>query len=630
MASAVIGALRINFSADTAEFRRNMTQAEKMAEKFGRSIGSSIRRSVLSFGAAAAAAAGPAALGLLVKSSIETISAQVDLAKRVGASVSAIQTLQETAKLAGASQEALSSTIGKLNQRLGEAARTGSGPTYEALKRLGLTAEELSAMDADVRIKALADRMSELGFTTQQQADTLKQFGVRNQEIINLFIEGSGAIERTRNELTQLGVILSDVDAQKVEEAGDSLDKLWQISQGLGNQLAVQLAPSIIEFVEGMTNWAKEGNKAKTIIDALRSAWNSLNAEWITGTALIETVTRRWQLAQEVIASFRFGQKGGVDWNAFRQAHEKAASDITQIWVNRDAQLAELKGPGVLLSGLEAHLNRINPLVQGVDAAIARIQKNTFGDDGGDNEAEKKEKEKRAKELADYQEHLASRLVTLQESLMTERETEIAEYEQRLLALEDFHSRGMLSDQEYRDALVRNSEQHAERLMDIDDDIARNNERNAKKQMDTYFDIADNIQSALSSLFGDSKAWAIAEAIINTATAITKALAVYGPTPQGFAAAAAAAAAGAAQLAAIRKQSSRGGGGGSPRVSKSSASEGRDSDRQQQSTQAAGGQTLFIRGLDPSQLYSGEAVRELAKRLIEYQRDGGKVVLAKA
>lgn len=63
--------------------------------------------------------------------------------------------------------------------------------------------------------------------------------------------------------------------------------------------------------------------------------------------------------------------------------------------------------------------------------------------------------------------------------------------------------------------------------------------------------MAGQVVGALGQMFGDNKAFAIAGAVINTAEAITKALAIYGPTPWGFAAAGVAAATGAAQIAAI-------------------------------------------------------------------------------
>lgn len=76
-----------------------------------------------------------------------------------------------------------------------------------------------------------------------------------------------------------------------------------------------------------------------------------------------------------------------------------------------------------------------------------------------------------------------------------------------------------------------------------------------------YTGMASDIAGSLSQVFGESKGFAIAQAIINTAEGITKALSAY-PPPFNFAAAAAVGAAGAAQIAAIRSTNKGGGGGG--------------------------------------------------------------------
>jgi hypothetical protein len=50
----------------------------------------------------------------------------------------------------------------------------------------------------------------------------------------------------------------------------------------------------------------------------------------------------------------------------------------------------------------------------------------------------------------------------------------------------------------------------------------------------------------------------------------------------------------------------------------------------QASAQAPSGptQTLQVAGISPGQLFSGQAVRDLASKLLDFQRDGGKVVFA--
>jgi TP901 family phage tail tape measure protein len=66
-----------------------------------------------------------------------------------------------------------------------------------------------------------------------------------------------------------------------------------------------------------------------------------------------------------------------------------------------------------------------------------------------------------------------------------------------------------------------------------------------------YAGMASQIANNLASAFKESKAFAVAAAIMNTAESITKTLATYGMTPWGIALAASAAVAGAAQIAQI-------------------------------------------------------------------------------
>lgn len=617
MASAVIGALRVNLSADTAEFKRNMTEAERIAYRFGNSIGSSIRKQVLGFGAAVAAAAGPAALGLLIKSSIDTVSAQVDLANRVGASVAAIQTLQHAAELSGASNEALAKTLGTLNARLGEAAREGAGPAYEAIQRLGLSIRELSQMDADERIITLSDRMKELNYTTQQQASTLRDFGVRNQEIINLFQEGSQAIADSRKELEGWGVLLSDVDASKVEQAGDAWDKMWTILQGVGNQIAVRLAPLIVALSNYLGDAATEA----------KGFGGAIDKAIVFGIRLVAGFNREIYnlriMVDEAIADFLnlWDAIAGAPPNLLAKIFGGEASDYGFEPIN--------KAYGNLRKTLEIPASDaqwivwFNNLRKQMDEAAAtgkKVPHSVVGDEDEMTERFQKQMEK-------FNEQQLEKLDALKTALMTETEAEMANYQERLMQLDSFHKQRLVSDQEYASLRAKVEQDHAEKIKEINDDIAKDNERAAQRQREGWFSVANDIGSALESIFGESKAIALAQAIINTAQAITRSLAEYGATPLGLAAAAAAAAAGAAQIATITRttKSSKGGGGSANFVTPTVPASSRASNG---SSAAPGSQqTLFVRGLSASQLLSGEVVREFAQKLIDYQADGGKVVL---
>jgi hypothetical protein len=70
-------------------------------------------------------------------------------------------------------------------------------------------------------------------------------------------------------------------------------------------------------------------------------------------------------------------------------------------------------------------------------------------------------------------------------------------------------------------------------------------------------------------------------------------------------------------------KNSSGGGGGS-----SGASAAATAAAQQAESPAQQNSTLTVRGIDPRGLFTGDVVRSLADSLLQFQRDGGKVVLA--
>lgn len=130
--------------------------------------------------------------------------------------------------------------------------------------------------------------------------------------------------------------------------------------------------------------------------------------------------------------------------------------------------------------------------------------------------------------------------------------------------------------------------------------------------------ILSTTASTLTQVFQKSKTAAIAAALINTYQGITAALKV--DPPYGFVLAGLVAAQGFAQVANIRSTSQSGGGGNSAGVTAAAAAPA--------PVAAASTQTLNVVGIDRSSLFSGDAVRDLAERLVEFQQDGGKVVIA--
>jgi len=217
-------------------------------------------------------------------------------------------------------------------------------------------------------------------------------------------------------------------------------------------------------------------------------------------------------------------------------------------------------------------------------------------------------------------------LEQLRQSLMTAEEAERNSYANRLIAIQEYYDAGLIQKAEYDDLMERAHQEHTDRMAEI-------TRRGVEEEMRMRGQLVGNLSSVMGSLSsilektGDknlaaAKAFAVAEAIINTAQGITKALAQGGMF--GFAGAAAVAAAGAAQIATIlsaNKGSSR-----RPAVSGSGAASG-SGEITRNDTPSGGTVNLQIQGLSRDELYSGEQVRELMDRMVELQRDGYQLVV---
>lgn len=134
----------------------------------------------------------------------------------------------------------------------------------------------------------------------------------------------------------------------------------------------------------------------------------------------------------------------------------------------------------------------------------------------------------------------------------------------------------------------------------------------------TTLGTVSQITGILAGAFQDSKALAVANAVVNTAEGVTKAIAQGGIF--AFPMAAAIAAAGAVQIGTIMSASPSGGSSGS--VSVPSAPVIANAPQRQQAEREPDRLDVTLKGLDKNALYNGETVEKLIQLLEERSSDG--------
>lgn len=257
-----IGDLRIQLSAETATFSRDLNKAKgelkqasylmsKNIGDFHASIGAAIEQ-LRGFATAAVSAAGVIGIGALIKSSLESAVAIEKNAKMAGVGVEAYQGLAYAASKYHITEEALTDGVKEMTIRLEEFAKTGKGPATEACERLGFTTQEVNERLADTPelLKEVIQRMEGLDTASQIRISDEIFGGQGGEQFVAMIQGGSVAMEELRREARELGIVLDEDLIHNSDKASKNLDSLQKMLSAHVTRAIVSLAPEIVGLTE--------------------------------------------------------------------------------------------------------------------------------------------------------------------------------------------------------------------------------------------------------------------------------------------------------------------------------------------------------------------------------------------
>lgn len=670
-----IGNLTVRIGADVSDLQRGIGDATGKVRKFSGTI-TPVIKTIAAVGAAASAAA--VGLAAFTRSGMNAIDEQAKLARQLDSTIGGLRALQLAGEDAGVSTGTLNSAMERLSSRLGEA-QTGTGQAAEALKALGMQASALAGMDVDQRMSAIADRVNELGLSGAQTANLLRDLGIRNTEMVNLLRQGGDAIRAARGEIEDYGLAISEVDAAAIEAANDALSRVGLVVESLRSSLAVELAPIVLVIADRFNEAAREAGGFGSIIDATmdsavtkigavldalqnmrvglkrgslfvaemdlafanfaQSAWDSIGGfidAWIEGLNNIITIMNKIPGMGGIEQVGSFGDSEFMGRIAEQADVARGRVNLLQLDMNElENQQMPSEWIHQFMDDVEARRNALKAQIKedgGFIPGLGIGDPSGSGGSGGEGGGELDKAQ--AEELERRREFLAQRVEMLRESLMTEAELEMVRFQERMAQLEEARALDVEGIEDFDQLKENLAQQHEDRLDEIAqkgaNERTRIQEQEARARQQDMSQMWTNLISLTSAnskrMFQIGKAAAIANAVINTYQGVSKTLATY-PWPIAGVMAGAHLAAGLAQVSSIRSQSFGGGGGSSGGIGG-----GRGAPTQQPTgspeQQSPAGGTLTVEGISSSALFTGDAVRELAEELINYQKRGGTITIA--
>lgn len=551
--NAVIGALRVALGLDSAQFETGLKQTQAGLSKW----------QAFAVGAfAAVAVAGAAAavsLGKAMGEAIDRFDEMGKAAQKVGLSVEALSRLEYAARLSDVSLETLSTGLTRLSNNMAQIAQgTGQTAAY-AFAAIGVSATEASGKlrSANDVLADVADRFAALPDGAEKTAIAVQLFGRSGAELIPMLNMGREGLKELADEADRLGITLDTKATKNAERFNDNLTRVQAAMEGVVNRITEAALPVLTYLSEKFVEAAGNGDLLETFA----------NGFVITLKAVVSAAA----IATTSIATL--GEGFSTLMNAARLAQGG----------NFEAAFAVLNhGFGNIKENVSATLDFVNGLWAAIELP-PEIENGPLVPFTVDMDA--------FKSSADAAKAAAALL-----------KQEMAEGAQVYLATRD----PLESLQMELDRLGHLLNKGA-----IDwDTYGRAVNAAMLNVASQALGVAGQISGALAGLFKDNKAFAVANAVINTAEGVTKALAQGGIW--GFAGAAAVAASGAAQIASIL--SAQPGTASAPTVSQPAIAD----------QAALSGPAISI-SLEGNRRYTRDEVVALIEGINEYFGDRGQI-----
>ncbi len=282
--STHIGGIRVDLTAGTAAFIKNMNQAGGSVASFGSmakratdmAISGTARlalaplRIATSFKTLAATAGGMLALrqvGRMIGDTVDRLDEAGERSRQLGLSAEEYSTLEYAAKRANIEQDAMNNALKMGAKNLGEFLLTGKGGAAEAFQRMGI-----DVRDAAGQLKGMGTLIEDLGDafdrTSLSQPERLKIladiFGKQGAAIER--IVAGGKFREYRQELQRLGGVVTGDQVKQAQLMSDAIDRMGVAWKGLKAQLVTGGAPAMTDFLN---------RSAKTIADLRLAATGS-------------------------------------------------------------------------------------------------------------------------------------------------------------------------------------------------------------------------------------------------------------------------------------------------------------------------------------------------------------------
>lgn len=272
MGAAVVGALRVNLTLNSAQYSKGLKKGRGDAKAFSKSV----KRSFVAIGAAVSAVT--AAISAGIKRNINDFDKLAKTAQSVGSTTKALSGLRYAADLSGLSFEELTKGMRKVSQSMLQVVQGSVGPASKAFEILGISVVDTEGKmkSSDAVISEISDKFKTMKDGTLKTALAMDIFGKSGSTMIPLLNAGSAGIKSMTDEAAKFGLVVDGSASKSAERFNDNLTRVKAILSGVLVQVTSKILPVLTALSDRFVLNVKSGDLFKNMVDTITSAINGM------------------------------------------------------------------------------------------------------------------------------------------------------------------------------------------------------------------------------------------------------------------------------------------------------------------------------------------------------------------
>lgn len=309
---ATVGALRIELSADMAEFEEDMRKVGATMSK----VGNIMKAAMAGLGVTMAGVA--AGIAAAVGTTVREIDRMGRAADGIGITVQQLSALRHAAEQVGVQFDTLNSGLTTFTQKIFEAAENSKSAAARAFQMLGVAVKDAQGRlkDTETILLEVADAFARLPQGVEKATLATRLFGSAGGELIRVLDEGSIGIRNLMQEAEQLGIVVDERTTEAAERLNRVLDRSSVSLSNLASRITIAVLPALemlADALERVAGTARpmaptlaelEGQLERLKIQALE--WQHVINDPSAHAEQVATAERQLELIRQRIALIEF------------------------------------------------------------------------------------------------------------------------------------------------------------------------------------------------------------------------------------------------------------------------------------------------------------------------------------